>query len=342
MRCLLIIALATACKSGPCKDERGAHVTRPTTTKSAPRTLTPAEVERELYDRGREATFAETTPTEHAAVAKLVPALLDAAQLSPKEDRSHPVSTLQANAAAAGFRVEAWTVNEEPYLALLEASSRARGAGAYIFRVAPRDERPVVLLQAPHAYYDVSTGAIATQMFFAARDGVRPRALFTNTIHRYQLAPGDKRKRKTNPADVAHNANHAFSVATEAFALAAGRARVVQLHGFAPRGDDDDSAADTGAVSMVISAGDKRGSSPLTAAIAAAATQAFGSDVKRFPEDIGILGATTNVQKRMLERTGRGEFVHVELSASMRDALKADADVRAKLAAVLFDTQVQP
>ena len=335
-RLLLIIALGTACKSGPCKNERGAPVTpgsAPTTI--APRTLTLGDVERELYGAGPDASFAATTPTEHAAIAKLVPSLLDASFTG----NTSALAAWNADAAAAGFRVEIWTIANGRYLALLEAAGRVRGAGAYLFRIAPRGDEPVILLQAPHAFHDVSTGTIAAALFFAARDGVRPRALFTNTIHRYQLAPGNKKKRKHNPADVAHNADHAFTIATEAFALAAGKARVIQIHGFAPRSDEDDADGDTGAIGMVVSAGDTAGSSPISAAIAAAAKQAFGPDVKRFPEDVAILGATTNVQKRMLERTGRGEFVHVELSAVLRDKLVTDEETRRRFAAVLFDTQ---
>ena len=333
---VLIVAIGSACKSGPCKDERGAPVTpRPTTTAVAPKTLSVADFEAMVYAAGPQASFQATTSTEHAAIAKLVPAMLDGAWSAtpPSPQR------WQADTAAAGFRIEQMTIHGERYWALLEAADRVRGAGAYIFRVAPRDDGPVILLQAPHHFHDVGTGSLAADMFFTPRDGARPRALFTNTIHRYQLAPGNKKKRKHNPADVAHNADHAYTVATEAFALAAGRARVIQVHGFGSRIDEDDVDGDPGQIAMVISAGDKAGSSPLSAAIAAAATRVFGGDVKRFPEDTQVLGATTNVQKRMLEKTGRGEFVHVELSAAVRKRLADDAELRKQLAAVLFDTE---
>jgi len=175
--------------------------------------------------------------------------------------------------------------------------------------------------------------------FFPSRTGARPSALFTNTMHRYQLAPGDKKKRKHNPADVAHNPDHLFTVATDAFALAAGSTRVIQLHGFGARIDEDDDDGDPGAIAMVVSAGDKAGSSALSAAIAAGATRVFGPDVKRYPEDTKVLGATTNAQKRALEKSRRGELVHVEMSSEVRKRLAASADLRAQLAAVLFDTE---
>src|SRR5688572_10878248 len=285
---LLTIAIGSACKSGPCKDDRGAPVQpRPTTTTVTPRTLSLADVDAIVWAPGAQATFQPTTSSEHAAISKLVPTLLDGSWAA----KPASPSTWQADAAAAGFRIEAWTIHGESYWALLEATDRVRGAGAYIFRVAPRDRGPVILLQAPHAYHDLGTGELAAEMFFTPRDGVRPRALFTNTIHRYQLAPGDRKKRKHNPADVAHNPEHVYTVATEAFALAAGRARVIQVHGFGQRTDEDDD--DAGTIAMVVSAGDKTGSSPLSAAIAAAAQLVFGSDVKRFPEEAKVLGATT-------------------------------------------------
>jgi len=330
----LVIALA-ACKHGPCHEDRGVPVTpRSEPRDSAPKALTVDEVEAAVFAAGPRATFQPTSSSEHEAIARLVPALLEAAW-SSTPPRSP--AKWQAAAAAVGFRIEAWTIDGERYWALLEAPGRERGAGAYIFRVAPRSE-PTILLQAPHSYHDIGTGRLAVDLFFTSRRGTRPRALFTNTIHRYQLAPGDKQKRRHNPSDVAHNPEHAFTVATDAFTIAAGRTRVIQLHGFGARIDEDDGDGDPGSIAMVVSAGDKAGSSPLSSAIAAAATKAFGTDVKRYPEDVAVLGATTNAQARLLAKTRRGELVHVEMSSDLRKRLAASEQLREQLAAVLFDT----
>jgi hypothetical protein len=335
MRSLLfsLLIVVAACN---CHDDKGAPVTpRPEPRDVPPKALTLDDYEAAVYAAGPTSTFAPTTPTEHEAVAKLVPALLDAAW-SPTPPATP--AKWQAAAASAGFRIEAWTIQGDRYWALVEVPGRERGAGAYIFRVAPRTSgEPVILLQAPHNFFDLGTGRLAADVFFAPRQGIRPRALFTNTIHRYQLTPGDKKKRKDNPADVAHNPEHAFTIATDAFAIAAGHARVIQLHGFGAR-EEIDGEGDVGAIAMVISAGSKTASSPLSGAIAAAATKVFGPDVRRYPEDTSVLGATTNSQKRVLEKSRRGDFVHIEMSSEVRKKLAASEELRTQLAAVLFDT----
>jgi hypothetical protein len=308
---------------------------RPAPRVAAPATLTLNDYDATVYGAGPQATFLASTIREQETIARLVPALLEAAWSTEK---LNPAWHEDAN--RAGFRIEDWTVLGERYWALLEASGNARGAGAYVFRVGPRADGATILLEAPHNYHDVGTGRLAADVFFAKRDGARPRALFTNTIHRYQLAPGDKKKRKVNPADVAHNADHVYTFATSAFAAMAGDTHVIQLHGFGARDADEDGDGDPSGIAMVVSAGDAKGSSPLSTAIAAAATQAFGDGVKRFPEDTKELGATTNVQGRALRKTGRGEFVHIEMSADLRKRLAASQDLRKQLAAVLFDTEV--
>lgn len=300
--------------------------------------LTLDDFERTVYGPGPSATFVPTSAIEHQAIGHLIPELLEAASAAQPPGAA-ALNAMRDEASAAGFRVEVWTIGQDRCIALLEANGKSRGAGAYIFRIAPKSGEPEVLLEAPHNYYDVGSGRLAAELFFLPRHGVRPRALFTNTIHRYQLAPGNKGKRKDNPADVAHNPEHAFSIATQAFAVAAGDARVIQLHGFGQRvedGDNDD--GDVQAIAMVVSAGDAAGSSPWTTAIASALVPVFGSGVKRYPEQTHVLGATTNVQAQLLRNLGGDRFVHVEMSAETRDQLKRDAGLREKLAVALFDT----
>ena len=328
-----LLIVVTACN---CHDDKGAPVTpRPEPRDVSPKALTLDDYEAAIYSAGPTSTFAPTTPSEHEAIAKLVPALLEAAWSA-----SPPATPVKwhAAAAASGFHIDAWSIHGDRYWALVEAPGRERGAGAYIFRVAPRvQSEPTILLQAPHNFFDLGTGRLAADVFFTPREGVRPRALFTNTIHRYQLVPGDKKKRKDNPADVAHNPEHAFTIATDAFTIAAGHARVIQLHGFGAR-EEIDGDGDVGAIAMVISAGQKSGSSPLSSAIAVAATKVFGTQVRRFPEDTNVLGATTNAQKRVLEKSRRGDFVHIEISGDVRKQLAASTELRAQLASVLFDS----
>ena len=336
VRLLLVLLLTgTACSRGKCTDKPKSEPPPPppAASGSGERQLTIDGYEALVYGPGPQASFADTSSVEHEAIAKLIPRMLEGARAAKAPDPR----AWQQDAAAAGLQIEVWKLEGQTYWALLEPSDRVRGAGAYIFRVAPPEPGPMILLQAPHNFYDMGTGRIAAEMFFDPPPGARSRALFTNTIHRYQLAPGDKKKRKHNPADIAHNPQHAFSIATEAFANAAGGARVIQIHGFGAR-TDDDGEGEPGSVAMVVSAGDEAGSSPLTAALAPALAAEFGSDVKRFPEDVKFLGATTNAQGRLLRKIDGSEFVHVEMSSDLRKRLLDSAQLRKKLAAILFNT----
>jgi hypothetical protein len=300
------------------------------------RMLTIDQYEEVVYGPGPKATFAATTANEHQMLEKLIPRMLDGARAETPPD---PLAW-QSEAAAAGFRIEQWQVAGEAYWALLEARGASRGAGAYIVRVGgPAETGPTILLEAPHNFFDMGTGRLAAELFFTKRDGARPRALFTNTIHRYQLAPGDKKKRKNNPADVAHQPQHAFTVATLAFARAADKVRVIQLHGFGSRIDDDeDNDLDPGSIAAVISAGDATGSTPISAAIADALVKTVSPDVKRYPEQAKVLGATTNAQGKLLRGLPNARFIHCEMSAELRKRLASDGALRAQLATALFDT----
>jgi len=331
---LVLILTSTACSRGKCTDRPKQEPLATTPPAQAgERQLTIDGVEARVWGPGPQATFADTTTAEHEAIAKLIPRLLEGSRATPPADPR----AFQADAGAGGFQIEVWKLEGQTYWALLEPSDRVHGAGAYIFRVAPAEAGPTILLEAPHNFYDMGTGRIAAEMFFDPPPGVRPRALFTNTIHRYQLAPGNKKKRKHNPADVAHNPLHAFSIATEAFAIAAGGARVIQIHGFGSRTDDDDEG-EVGNVLMVVSAGDDAGSSPLSSALASVLAGEYGAEVKRFPEDVRFLGATTNAQGRLLRKIAGSEFVHVEMSSDFRKKLLDQAAVRKRLAAILFNT----
>jgi len=286
-------------------------------------------IEARVWRPGGTTRFAPTTVAEREALATLIPALIHGARAPQPPDPSG----WSRLARDAGFEIEDWQVGATRYWALLELPDQRRGAGAYLFRVGPDpDPGPELLLQAPQAFFDVGTERIAARLFFEPPPGRRPRALFSNTIHRYQTEAGQRVKRADSPADVAHNPDHAFNAATAAFAAAVERVLVVQLHGF---GDSDDELA---GVAMVVSAGDDAGSSPRTAALATALDAAFGPGVKRFPEDTDKLGATTNVQGRALRRQPGAEFVHIEMSSQVRATLQRSAEARARFGRIVFNT----
>src|SRR5262249_45829903 len=153
------------------------------------------------WQTGRNAAFVATTTVEREAVARIVPALLG---------KSAPdLASLQPDAVRAGLRLEIWELGGETFYALLEEPTHRRGAGAYIFRT--EGAAAPILLEAPHSDHDLGTGEIAGAMFFTPPPGARKaRALFMNTIHRYQVEPGRRQKRADNPADVAHNPDHLY------------------------------------------------------------------------------------------------------------------------------------
>ena len=99
-----ILIVLTACN---CHDDRGVPVTpRPQPRDSSPKILTLDDYEAAIYAAGPTSTFAPTTPTEHETIAKLVPAMLEAAWSG-----SPPATPArwQAAAAAVGFQV-GWAV----------------------------------------------------------------------------------------------------------------------------------------------------------------------------------------------------------------------------------------
>ena len=294
------------------------------------RNITVDDLPKLVWRPGLTASFAPTTTAERAAVVKLVPALLAGGDAAP----------LAAEAAAIGMRIERWTVDGADYWVLIEHPERRRGTGAYLFRtgVTDEDRGPAILLEAPHAEFDQGTGEIAGELFFHPPPGKRPVALFLNTMHRYQVEPGRKQKRADNPADVAHNPDHMFNAATDAAAAALGDVEVIQLHGFANSLDEAEDAALPAGTLMVVSAGDRRGSSPLSSAIAAALKKLFGEGVRRYPEESKALGATTNAQGRTLAARAGARFVHIESSAEMRKELRASPKKLEVFGGILFNT----
>ena len=339
-RLLAAVALALTACTDHCGCGAGAAARTPTpTAKAAPayklmqRTLTVEEVERQVWRPGVQARFEPTTVAEREALARLVPAMARAARGAAAPD----LPAWNDTAHDVGFRVEEWQVAGGRYWALVELPERRRGAGAYLFRVAAgTPPARTLLLEAPHAYYDVGTGPLAAAIFFDPPPGAAPAALFTNTIHRYQAADGTKLKRPDSPADVCHNPDHVFTTATTAFADAIGGVTVVQLHGF---GSDDDS--DLAGVAAVVSAGDAATSSPRSAAVAAALAPMLGDGVRRFPEEVDRLGATTNVQVRALRRVAGADLVHVEMSGDVRAGLRRDPARRGSFAAALLGAVVE-
>ncbi len=291
-RRIILLSVVAGCSTP------GAGAPGPRAAEVEEQTLTSAEAITALWPDESRVALAPTTAREREAISWWVPRLL--AGVSPDEP-----SSLAGGPALrrVGLILQLWQVDGHPYWVLRERPGARRGAGTYLFRAAPAPGR-VLILQAPHAYYDIDTGPIAARLFFTGTG----QALFTNTLHRYRAAPGPTRRVSRSAADVAHAPSHLFAAAT---AAAAGSASVtvVQLHGFADR--------DAGA-QLIVSAGDSHGATPLARAAARALTGAL-PDVALYPEQIRVLGGTTNVQKRALGDDD--EFLHLEMSRGVRRTL---------------------
>lgn len=307
------LALAGSCSCGATRE------LTPVVQAGEARTMSIADIRTRLWRRP-EVRLVPPSDAERDALEQLV---TEASSLA--EHGRDTLGVLGPRLAASGFVAELVQVGPTRAIALLDPADR--GAGAYFFRVRlrPQDEGPRRLLQAPHAFHDVGTGPLAARMFFSHGSGD---AFFTNTLHRYWSAGGTRVERPNAPADVCQQTGSFFHAATGAY-LAAGPARIVQLHGFADREELDADA--------VLSRGDATtsGSSVQRLFVALGAR---GLSVRRFPEDIAELGATTNEQGR-LARTAGADFIHLETSRSLRRRLGEDRALRRVLADALWSTE---
>ena len=237
------------------------------------------------------------TPQRRELVRELVADLVSGAQPADDEARR------RAQDANLDLNIE------EDHLTL----SAPSGADGLI--VIRRAECPPLVLQAPHAFYDTDTGAIAGAMF----DEGAGKVVMFNTVHRPRGGGLDEGE----PADLAHRSDTVFQAATIGAAQGLGGGLVVQLHGFADRPEQPDLA-------IVASQGANL-QSPDLLARAILELAPFGRVLGG--EELPELAARTNAQSKAL--TGSARFLHLELSASVRRGLRASAEQRAQLRAIL-------
>ncbi|MDX1587834.1 MAG: hypothetical protein R3296_02760 [Oleiphilaceae bacterium] len=208
-------------------------------------------------------------------------------------------------AESLGFVWQDW----EGLVILKEAPEQRRGNGAYVFNP---DGDSRLMLQAPHRYHDRHTGVIAIRLFTLT--GARSLAL--NTVHRYRPASDH------GHSDIAHRHNSLMMPLTLAFAEQQPGGVIHQLHGFAksnlpPRHRQ---------ARVILSQGhDQPGHALMALQHCLQRTQ---TGIKRYPHEIRKLGATTNAMVRALQETGFKGFVHIELEADVRDALRQTPSLR--------------
>ena len=123
-----------------------------------------------------------------------------------------------------------------------------------------------------------------------------------------------------HPADVAHARDSLFQAATAGALGALAGLTVLQLHGFAPR--------ESGAA-VVLSSGANQSGAPLPTRARDCLLPIVPGPVLRFPDECQELGATTNAQGAVVRAAG-GRFLHVEMSAALRQLLLSDEVFRGR------------
>ena len=210
---------------------------------------------------------------------------------------------------------------------LIYDQERHRGWGVYAVREGPSHE---LLLQAPHSYADRYTGILLERFLLEGA----ARAAAWNTTHRHA---GHRVATRTE-ADLAKQHNSMFQCFTRAFAESFRRGAVVQVHGFS-RSKRKTRAAS--AVDIIISGGTSEAPA-WSPSVQCSLAEVFQSRVGIYPVDVVELGGTKNAQGKLLRRLGFDNFLHLELSLTVRRRLKEEVDLRRALLGILVRSFAQP
>lgn len=226
---------------------------------------------------------------------------------------------LAQGAAPAGLAAEARSLALEiesigSLLIIREEENAKRGRGFFVFR---RDARSDILL-VPHGFKDEMTRDIGVSLF---NQGSFSAAAW-NTVPRYYERNGIR-----VDADMAHLPGTWFT----AFALAAARVwpsgQTLQIHGF-EQGKRKSAAA--AAADLILSNG-TRTPGPQLRRQQQCLSSGLAHAIRLYSESFRELGGTTNVQGTALRARGYQGFVHIEMSRSLRLALRDDEATHATL-----------
>jgi len=215
---------------------------------------------------------------------------------------------------ALGLASRRFATPHGPVRMVHERDPDRRGRGVFAFR---EGTTSVTILQAPHTRNDLGTGLI-TGAWMAHLD---MRAAAWNTISR-RGAPG---------ADLARARRSYFTAFTEAAIDTLLVPAVIQLHGYVPERRATRAGRDSRAI---ISSGQRATNRP--ARDIARRLSRHIAPVRLFPRDIDELGATRNPVGSLLQRRGRGAFVHVELARDLRERLRHEHALRLDLGLCLL------
>ncbi len=207
-----------------------------------------------------------------------------------------------------------------PLVIVREREDALRGRGFYVFRHGARPD----VLHVPHGFKDEMTRDIGLALF---AEGDFAAAAWNTVPRRYE------RNGAQVDADFAHLPGSWFNAFVRATARAWPQGRSLQIHGF----DADKRRSEAGAEAALILADGTAVPDDALRRQRDCLASRLGRGVALYPDDVRELGGTTNVQGRTLRGLGYGGFVHIELSRSLRLALRDDAGARAN-----FLTCLQP
>ncbi len=241
-----------------------------------------------------------------------------ATALFTRELAGDPAPDLLAAWRSLGWRRRSLVLDGVDCRVLYEAAARREGRGFYLF--CP-DASGRAALQAPHAFKDLHTGRIALALARQARF----RVVAWNTVPRFSEDAHGR-----HDADLAHLPESYFTALTRALAAHADTGPLIQLHGFARA-----ARKGSGRRAHIILSNGTRRPGPRVLQLAARLRHALGVDTRVYPLDIRELGALTNREAQVLRAAGRRDFVHIELSAELRQRLRDDAAARTRFADAL-------
>lgn len=210
------------------------------------------------------------------------------------------------------------TIRQKDLLYLQEAKNKHLGRGVFALRSG--NNRQPWLLQAPHAKSDLYTGKIAAKLFAEGNF----KGVMWNTVSRKTLVDNDLFSTK---ADMAHLPNTYWQAITERFAKQYKEGKIIQIHGYAQSKRKSVAARNS---DIIISAGHQR--PPIwVQQFTECLKKALPYKISLYPYDVKELGATTNVQVKLLLNLDFNGFVHIELTKPVRKHLLNSLKIRQTL-----------
>jgi hypothetical protein len=202
---------------------------------------------------------------------------------------------------------------------LAEPEGQCEGRGIYLLR---SGQTQPLAITAPHRGSDLHTGTLAARLFLESRAAAAA----------WNSAPRNPSPTCPHAQDLAKAADHPFTAFALSFARRYPGGRIVQLHGF-DRGKR--SSAATGDAAMIVSNGTMTPDPSLLDLADCLSVVLDPAPVLVFPYEAKELGALKNAQGEALRAEGFSGFVHLEMSADLRQRLVDDQPLRGRFASCL-------